>query len=176
MTTTSKEYAQALFELSVSEGSTEQTLEGLETVRSGIAAEPEYMALLASPAIGREQRLAALDQAFRGRIPDILLGLLRMMVSRGHITGLEDMARDYEAMVRDFRGEAVAMVTTAVPLSEEEAERLKAGLEKKFDRRLTLRCAVDPSIIGGVRVELDGRVIDGSIRSKLDKIKEVMGS
>ena len=67
-------------------------------------------------------------------------------------------------------------MTSAVPLKDEEAEALRIGLEKKFSRKVTLRCAVDPGLIGGMRVEIDGRVIDGSIRNKLDKIKEVMHS
>ena len=86
MTTTSKEYAQALFELSSEAERTEETLDGLNLIREELGKAPEYKAMLASPAIGKEERLKAVDQAFRGRIPDILLGVLRMMVSRGHVS------------------------------------------------------------------------------------------
>ena len=176
MTTTSKEYAQALFELSAAENGTEETLAGLDLVRGLMAESPEYRAMLASPAIPREERVRALESALRGRIPDILLGVLRMMISRGHIGALNDMARFYEELAREYRGEAVATVTSAIALDAEELETLRAGLEKKFNRKVTLRCAVDPALIGGMRVEIEGRVIDGSIRNKLDKIKEVMHS
>ena len=66
MTTTSREYAEALFELAVQAGLTKETSEGLETVISALMQTPEYRALLASPAIGKEQRLAALNEAFSG--------------------------------------------------------------------------------------------------------------
>ena len=176
MTTTSREYAEALFELAVQGRVTKETSEGLETVVSALLQQPDYRALLASPAIGKEERLAALDTAFRGKIPEILLAILRMMVSRGHVSALTGMARDYEELARGYRGESVAVVTSAVPLKEAETVALRAKLEKKLGRQVILQCRVDPALIGGVRVDVDGRVIDGSIRNKLEEIKEVMNA
>ena len=176
MTTTSREYAEALFELAVQAGLTKETSEGVETVISALLQTPEYRALLASPAIPKEERLAALDSTFRGKIPDILLAILRMMVSRGHISALNGMARDYEELARGYRGESVAIVTSAVELKEAETVALRAKLEKKLNRQVTLQCHVNPELIGGIRVEVDGRIIDGSIRNKLEEIKEVMNA
>ena len=174
MTTTSREYAEALFELAVQGGVTKETSEGLETVVSALLQQPDYRALLASPAIAKEERLNALDSTFRGKIPDILLAILRMMVSRGHVSALTGMARDYEELARGYRGESMAVVTSAVELKEAETVALRAKLEKKLGRKVTLQCQVNPDLIGGIRVEVDGRVIDGSIRNKLEEIKEVM--
>ena len=174
MTTTSREYAEALFELAVQGGVTKETSEGLETVVSALMQTPDYRALLASPAIAKEERLAALDAAFRGKIPDVLLGVLRMMVSRGHVSAVDGMAKEFEELSRQYQGVSVALVTSAVPLKESEAVALKAQLEKRFARTLDLRCETDPSLIGGIRVEVEGRVIDGSIRNKLEQIKDVM--
>ena len=176
MTTTSKEYAEALFELAVQAGLTKETSDGVETVISALMQTPEYRALLASPAIPKEERLNALDSTFRGKIPDILLAILRMMVSRGHVSALTGMARAYDELARGYRGESIALVTSAVPLKEAETVALRAKLEKKLGRMVTLRCQVNPDLIGGIRVEVDGRIIDGSIRNKLEEIKEVMNA
>ena len=167
---------EALFELAVQGNVTEETSEGLETVISALMQTPEYKAMLASPAIGKEERLNALDSAFRGKIPDILLAILRMMISRGQIASLNGMARNYEELARGYRGESVALVTSAVELTEAQAVALRAKLEKKLERKVTLQFQVNPELIGGIRVEVDGRVIDGSIRNKLDEIKEVMNA
>ena len=176
MTTTSREYAEALFELAAQAGLTKETSEGLETVISALLQTPAYRALLASPAIPKEERLNALDSTFRGKIPDILLAILRMMISRGQVSALDGMVRDYEELAREYRGESMAVVTSAVPLKEAETVALRAKLEKKLGRKVTLQCVEDPGLIGGIRVEVDGRVIDGSIRNKLEEIKEVMNS
>ena len=174
MTTTSKEYAEALFELAAGDNLLEETSDGLVTVISALEQTPEYRSLLASAAIGKADRMNALDEAFRGKIPDVLLGVLRMMVSRGNIGSLDGVAREFGEMSRQYRGESVARVTSAVPLKESEAVALRAELEKRFARKITLSCETDPGLIGGVRVEIDGRVIDGSIRNKLEQIKDVM--
>ena len=152
MTTTSREYAEALFELAVQGGVTKETSEGLETVVSALLQTPDYRAMLASPAISKEER------------------------PRGQVAALNGMARDYDELARGYRGESIAVVTSAVPLKEAETVALRAKLEKKLARKITLQCQTDPDLIGGVRVEVDGRVIDGSIRNKLDEIKEVMNA
>ena len=162
MTTTSREYAEALFELAVQGNETKETSEGLETVVSALLQTPDYRAMLASPAISKEERLNALDSAFRGKIPDILLAILRMMISRGHVSALNGMARDYEELARGYRGESVAVVTSAVPLKEAETVALRAKLEKKLSKTVIMQFRVD--------------LIDGSIRNKLDEIKEVMNA
>ena len=158
MTTTSKEYAVALFELATGENVLEETSNGLETVISAMRQTPEYRQLLASAAIGKAERLKALDDAFDGKVPRVLMGVLRMMVARGHVGAVDQMAR----------------VLSAVPLKESEAVAIRAELEKRFGHGISIQCEVDPSLIGGVRVEVEGRVIDGSIRNKLEQIKDVM--
>ena len=174
MTTTSKEYAEALFELAAGDQVLQETSDGLVTVISALEQTPEYRQLLSSAAVGKAARIEALENAFRGKIPDVLLGVLRMMVSRGHVSALDGMAREFEELSRQYRGESVALVTSAVPLKEAEAVAIRAELEKRFGRQISLRCELDPSLIGGVRVEVEGRVIDGSIRNKLEQIKDVM--
>ena len=174
MTTTSKEYAEALFELAAGEHVLEETSDGLVTVISALQQMPEYRSLLASAAIGKADRLKALDDAFAGKIPNVLMGVLRMMISRGHVSALDNMVREYEELSRQYRGESTARVLSAVPLKESEAVAIRTELEKRFGHPVTVQCEVDPSLIGGVRVEVEGRVIDGSIRNKLEQIKEVM--
>lgn len=176
MTQTSKEYAEALFELALGDGRVAEVSEALKLVETSLAETPGYREMLASPAIGKDERLASLDAVFGDQVPKIVLALLRMMVSRGHISSLDGMFRAYEELAREQRGETVARVTSAVALTEDEASRLKEKLEKKTGRKVTLSLSVDPSLLGGIRVETDGRVIDGTVRNKLNQIKEVMDS
>ncbi len=176
MTNTSREYAEALFALALEADQAEAFAEGLETVEQAIGENPGFLNLLASPAIPREQRIDALSQAFEERIPLPELILLRMMVSRGQAGSVSGMIREFRSLQRENRGESEARVISAVPLTEAERESLKAKLEKRFGRKMALNCEVDPSLLGGIRVETEGRVLDGSLRARLQEMKEVMDS
>ena len=174
MTHTSREYAEALFEMAMEEEKTAEFATGLDLVEAEIAANPGFLSLLASPAISRDERMDALSAAFEKRIPLPELILLRMMVSRGHAKSLREMITCYRELAREHRGESVARVITAVPLTEMEAEQLREKLEKRFKRKMILDCVVDSGLLGGIRVETEGRVLDGSLRTRLQEIKEVM--
>ena len=176
MTTISKEYAHALFALAAENRIIRETMDGLVTVQSALLQAPEYRQLLQSPAIQKQERTHALEDVFQGKIPDVLLVLLKMMVSRGQMNAFSGMVREYEILARHYQGESLALVTSAVPLKEAETVALRAALEKKLGRKVVLHCAVDPALIGGMRVEVDNQVIDGSIRNKLQQIKEVMNA
>ena len=170
------EYAQALFELALGEGNTREVSDALDLVEREMAENPSYAALLASPAIPRKERMASLETVFGKSVPRTVLVLLQLMVSRGHASDIDEMIRAYRILEREHRKESVAYVTSAVELTEEQQAALRGRLEQMFSRKITLRCEVDPSLIGGIRVETEGRVLDGSIRSRLEQIKEVMDS
>ena len=176
MTHTSREYAEALFELAVESERAEAFEDGLDLVEKQLAGHPGFLSLLASPAISREERMDAMSAAFQESIPLPELILLRMMVSRGYAKNIQDMIICYRELARERSGESIARVTSAVPLTEAEADKLRARLEARFSRKMILIQQVDPALLGGIRVETEGRVLDGSLRSRLQEIKEVMES
>ena len=176
MTHTSREYAEALFELAEEAGQTEVYAEALTLTEGMLKENPGFLQLLASPAVSREERMNALSAAFQDSIPLSMLVLLRMMVYRGHARRIPEMIDWFRELVRERRGESEARVTTAVVLTEAQKTALREKLEKRFGRKMILKCEVDPDLIGGIRVETEGRVLDGTLRTRLQEIKEVMDS
>ena len=176
MTQTSREYAEALWSLAEDEGGTEAYREAAGAVELALREEPGLLDLLASPAIPREERMDVLSRVFGDRVPLSMLILMRLMVSRGHAKSLPRMIQSYHDLEREHRGESEARVTSAVALTADEKESLRQKLEKRFGRRMVLNCEVDPTLLGGIRVETEGRVLDGTLRTRLQEIKEVMDS
>ena len=176
MTHTSREYAEALFELAAEEGKTAEYAAALDTVEEALRENPGFLSLLASPAISREERMDTLSAAFQEKVPLSMLILLRMMIFRGHARSLPEMIAGFRDLARENRGESEAKVYTAVKLTEAEEEALRQKLEKRFGRKMILDCQVDPALLGGVRVETEGRVLDGTLRTRLQELKEVMDS
>jgi len=176
MTHMSREYAEALFELAAEEDRTAEYAAALDQVDQALRDNPVFLSLLASPAISREERMDALSAAFQEKIPLSMLVLMRMMVYRGHARSLRDMIRSFYDLAREHRGESEARVFSAVPLTDAEKEALRQKLEKRFHRRMILDCQVDPALLGGIRVETEGRVLDGTLRARRQEIKEEMES
>ncbi len=176
MTHISREYAEALFALAQDEGKTAEYAEALELTEEILREDAGFQNLLASPAISREERMDALSSAFEGKIPASMLLLLRLMIFRGHARSLLRMMEDYRVLAREHRGESIAKVRSAVALTDAEREALEQKLEKRFGRKMILECEVDPALLGGIRVETEGRVLDGTLRARLQEIKEVMDS
>ena len=174
MIKTSNEYADALFSLAMDLHAEEETLGALHLIRDSFRKEPEALAMLASPAIPKSERLKAMEDAFASHLPQHVMGYMHVLCNNGHIREFEDSVKEYEELFSSARKLSTAQVTSAVELSQEEKTQLQAKLEKRLGRTIRLECAIDESLLGGLVVQVDGKVIDGSLKHKLQEIKEVM--
>ena len=174
MTDTSKSYADALFSLALETNTVLETLTALKELQSGLAAAEGAMDLLASPAIPKDERCAVLEKAFGGLNPEHVLSFAGVLVQHGHIRELDDCVKAYTQLHDEHCRLSTAYVTSAVALTEGEKAELTEKLSRKFNRNIHLECAVDPSLLGGLVVRVDSKVIDGSLKRKLHEIKEVM--
>ena len=152
MTEMSKSYADALFSLAMETNTVYETLVTLKELCEGLNATEGALDLLASPSIPKDERCAVLEKAFGDVQPEHVLSFVGVLVQHGHIREL----------------------TSAVELTKAEQEALTEKLGKKLGRTIHLECTVDPSLLGGLVVNVDGKVIDGSLKHKLQEIKEVM--
>ena len=174
MTELSKEYAEAIYALAAESGETEGWLTALEQVRDAIGAEPAYADLLACPSIPRDERDALLAQAFGEILPPMALSFLQLLCAKGHSTLLGDSVAQFRHLYEDAIRRHTAYVVSAVPLSDEQQRRLTEKLETLSGGTVQLSCTVDESLLGGIRVELDGKVLDGSLKNRLQDVKDVM--
>ena len=174
MRQTDREYAEALFSLCVEENVLETARSDMKTVKEVILENPEYSLLLASPAIPLSQRLAAIDEAFDGKICEYCVYFLKLLCEKGRIPVLLDSIREFEELCTAYQGRIEATITSAVVLSEEQKAALIEKLEKANNKIIVPTYKVDPEIMGGILVEMDGRVYDGTLKSRLRDVKEVM--
>lgn len=174
MTQISKEYATALFMLAKESGREAEIAASLEDVTALFAENPEYVDFLASPCIPKAERIDAVEKAFGGRIDDYVTSFVQLLCERGHITGFADCAQEYGEMYRASMNTSVAEVTSAVTLTDEEKIQLKQKLEKMSGRSVILECRTDASLMGGIIVRMDGKVLDGSLKHRLYEVKEVI--
>lgn len=174
MNKTSNEFAEALFSLCMENHAEQETLQALHLVRDSFAAQPEALAMLDSPAIPKEERRKALEEAFAQQVPQHVMGYLDLLCRNGRMRQLDESILRFEELYDSANKLSTAVVTSAIALSAEEKQQLQTKLEAKLNRTIRLVCQVDASLLGGVVVQVDGKVIDGSLKHKLHEIKEVM--
>ena len=167
-----KEYGKALYELSEEDGQQSDYLGEIRFLRVLFHENPGFLRLLRAPNIPKTERMEAVDRVFGGRIEPCLCSFMKLMIKRGHAARIPACFDEYERLWYRKSGIAVAEVTSAVPLTSEQKNRLLARLESETGQSVEMRCTVDPALLGGLTVMIDGRLIEGSIRGKLASLRE----
>lgn len=174
MTEISREYAVALFDLAHETGSEDAVGDGLKLVAGLMRDNPEVVDFLAAPNIPKRERTGVLENALKDHVQEYVLSFAQILCEQGNIRALEKCAIEYEELLNAARGLSTARVVSAVALTEDEKRQLKQKLSAKTGREVRLECAVDETLLGGLVVTLDGKVMDGSLKHRLNEVREVM--
>jgi len=168
-------YATALFELARDEKAVDAVVSDLDKFDAMIAGNPDLDRLVRSPVFTADQQAKALDAILaKAGISGIAAKFLNVVASNRRLFAVRDMLRGFRALVARFKGEMTADVTVAEPLSDAHRNALKDALKSVTCKDVGLNVKVDPAIIGGLVVKLGSRMIDSSLRTKLNSIKFAM--
>jgi F-type H+-transporting ATPase subunit delta len=169
-----RKYAAALFQLA-SEGGVAAKVRGdLESIAKLMCESHRLVSFLESPDVAQKEKMAFLDRAFKGRVEETMLPFLFLLSKRDRLGLLPDILAEFEKLDEQKSGVQRAEVVTAVPLSPRERELILSRLMRITGKKILLRDRVDPTIIGGVVVYVNGDVIDGSIRAQLAELKSAL--
>ena len=165
-------YATAAFDLAAEERSLDRLASDFAALKALLAASPELMQLVRSPVISREQQFAGVDAVLKqaGAI-DLTRKLLLLLTKKRRLFILADVIASFEQLVARHRGEIAAEVTAARQLSDPETAELKRILKDRFGREPRLTMHVDPALLGGIVLRVGSRMIDSSLRGKLDVLR-----
>lgn len=166
-----KEYAEALFTLARESGQERAYGDGLRVVCRAFAAEAAYGTLVSAPTIPLREREALLEEAFAGQVPDEVLSAVELLCRKGYVRALDAVRREYETLYRIWTAVTEAEAVSAVPLTDAQKETLRRKLERLTGTAVELTFTVDPSLLGGIRVTMEGRVLDGSLQGRLRELK-----
>lgn len=170
MTGTAQTYGNSLFDLALEEKALAVYMDELTAIRTSVKKEPKILELLDCRSITKEERLRVLDACFKGNVQDYILNFMKILCEKGAIRELTGCIRQFELRYFDACGIVEATATTAQPLSPALQEKLTKKLENVTGKTIKLQCVTDPAVLGGVRLELEGRQLDGTIRRRLDEI------
>lgn len=165
-------YGGSLYDLAAEEQQEREILAEMKGVQALFHENPKYCELLSEPSIPKDKRLGLLDQAFRNEIRLYLLNFLKLITERELLSQYGGMCRAYERRFNAAHNIVAATVRTAVPLDQEERDRLKEALGKRSGKQVVLREMLDASLLGGIVVEIDGKTLDGSVAGRLLEIRK----
>lgn len=174
MAATGNNYAEALFMLAREENLIDEFYEGLKLVEDVFVETPEYLQFLATPSIPKNERTAALAAAFEGKVNARILSFLQLMCEQGKAEQFFDSTEEFYRLREWAAGTVVAVVKSVVSLTETQKTDLIKVLEKRTGKKVSLNCVIDNTLLGGIAVELDGQLLDGSVKSNLKRAREVI--
>ncbi|HWA30664.1 MAG TPA: F0F1 ATP synthase subunit delta [Rhizomicrobium sp.] len=168
-------YATAVFELAQEEKSVEALEKDFTALKAMIAESPELARLVRAPVFTREEQAAGLNAVLhRMEAAALTRRFVLMLASKRRLFALVDIIRAFELQLAKLRGEVSAEVTSARPLNDAEVTSLKQILKSKLGRDARLEAKVDPALLGGLVVKVGSRMIDSSLRTKLNGIRAAM--
>jgi len=174
MISSSNDYANALYMIAAENGQLDEFMSDLSVIKKVFGDNPDYALLLTSPNIPKSERQAVVDAAFGGKVDKNILNFIKVLCDHNKIDKLDECIKDFKALKKSAENRLTARVYTAVPLEENQEQALKEKLQKKFGCTVKIKTVIDKKILGGARVEIDGKVIDGSIKRQLKDLREVI--
>ena len=167
----SKTYGDALFELAVEENTTDCLMEEISMVQAVLKENEDFEKILVHPEIPKQQKLQVIEDVFKGRISDALTGFLRIVVTKGRYKDLPDIFAYFIARVKEYKKIGVAEVTSAISLSETQKQKIEQKLLKTTHyETMEINYKVDAKLIGGLLIRIGDRVVDSTIRSRLNHL------
>jgi F-type H+-transporting ATPase subunit delta len=168
---TIKEYAVALFSLAATDGIEKEVYDGLNIVTQVFADTPQSIEFFDNPGVPKSKRLALINELFGDQVPEYVKSFLCVLCEKREMRHYLEIANEYNGLYLQASRISIANVRSAVELTENEKQKIIQKLEKKSGHKIFLNCSVDPSLIGGVAIDMDGIRYDGSIRTRLAHLK-----
>ena len=170
MSVVDRVYANALFEAAQEQGKLEPVGEQLAELVEAEREVPELRELLRNPQLDPRARRAALEDVLGGT-EQLLRNFLLVLSDKGRAGQLEEIAAEFERLVADAEGIVHAELTTAVELSDDEAQKLLQQIEQASGRKVEATRGVDPELIGGIVLQVGSHRLDASVRGRLDRLR-----
>jgi len=171
---TAKRYAEAVFEIAKTFNSFDRWSEELRAI-ARVQADPDVTTLLSAPSVSFETKELFIFQA----LPDLSVeakNLVKILLRRGRFSLAPQIADHFDRLLNDYRGIAVAEVTSAIPLTPEELSAVERRLSAMTGRQVLVETNVDQSIIGGIVARIGDQLIDASVRGRLMSLKKRLAS
>jgi F-type H+-transporting ATPase subunit delta len=170
VTTSIKRYAQAVFEIALESNKLKEWQSNLAKIAK-LVEDDEFISLAENPKVPFDMKTKLVQEKL-GKTEPMVLNLVYLLISKGKLKTANLISEEYDRLLNEHYGIKSAEVTTAIPLDNVEKEKLSQNLETLIGKKVSMQVQVDPDILGGFIARIDDSLIDGSIRSRLEMLKQ----
>ena len=174
MTQVGNVYGEALYTLALEEQLTGALLEELTVLSQCFRENPDFIRLLSSPNLPKQERCRILDDSFRGKVHTYVLNFLKILTEKGYMKHFHDCFKTFENLYNRDNGILPVTAMTAIAMSREQSEKLAEKLSRATGKQVKLLNKVDPSVLGGVRLDYDGKRLDDTVSHRMDAITKAL--
>ena len=165
-----KRYAEALFEAGLELNKLEEFKNEIKFVSDVFEGEEKLKIAFEHPKLSKNDKKDIINALFKGKLSDEILNLCYITIDKGREKYLTLISKEYKELSNAHQGIVEAKAATAIAMSKEEISQLQEKLSKQLNKKVVLTNTIDSSVVGGVLVKVGDKIIDGSIKGKLDSI------
>ena len=164
-------YANALFSLALEENALDTYEPEVQLIHDLFIDDAEFLAVMNHPQISSEEKITIMENVFKGKITDSILGLFVLIFRKNRESSIMEILKLFIIKAKAHREVVIAKVVSAVALTDTQLNEIKDKLSKNLNRQVEVEATVDASLIGGMKVNVDGKVIDGTVKKQIDDLK-----
>ena len=167
-------YGEALYTLAREEGLSETILQQLKVLDGCFKDQPEFIRLRGAPNFPKAERCRILDESFRGQVHPYVLNFLKILTEKGYMRHFSDCVKAYREFYNRDNGILPVTAVTAVPMTEKQTAALTAKLQQITGKRIELVAKLDPNVLGGIRLDYDGKRVDDTVAHRMDAVRNML--
>ena len=174
MTQIGNVYGESLYELAKDENLTAQIGAQLKVLKESFRQEPDFVKLLATPSLTKAERCKILDDSFRGTVHAYVLNFLKILTEKGYMRHFSDCCDAFADLYNRDNGILPVTAVTAIAMTDAQTEKLTQKLTGITGKHIELHNRIDPSCLGGVRLDYDGQRLDDTVSHRMDTIRDLL--
>lgn len=165
-----KRYGQALFELIIESNDLNDREQEIKLMIDAFTEEEDFRTIINHPKLQKKEKINVLLDVFEGKVSDHLIGFLVLAVEKSRQDSIVDILKYTLAKIDEHNGFVTAYVTSAVLLSKEDEELIINKLESQTGKKITLETSVDKSLIGGISIRINDRIVDNTVKASISRM------
>ena len=165
-------YAESLFDLAKEENKVTQYLDDIKLVGEFLDSDPQIVQFFNHVLIENDKKIQLLDQSFKGNVDQYVLNFLKLLVQSRRIRYIDDIVKSYINLSNQYLGIEEGMIYTPYELTDQQIQDIEKAISQKENKKVTLKVSIDPSLLGGIKVQIANRIYDGTIKNKVEMLKK----